>query len=551
MRVLGALLAALTLVTGLTAAPAAAERNPEPPPPQGTRLHFEKRLMIQETPVGKVFAETRRVAEGENLAQILSKDYKIPPSAIPLFVEAFRALNPTADPNRLNPGRIVWAPFKVVEHPAGPSQAAPAPVIYTIRAGEHLWKILQLRFGIPNEKMSEALAAVAEANPEIENLDHVLIGQRIVIPATVFASAREVPAPVEATPAPPDRTVLDLLRDLGCRVEDTGEMYLPLSRGHTVRLEGRAFPVVRGPLGGTVILDPESRLSTSLARAVREAWGYEVVAGSADLDTQLDLLLGQLRFHELSSAPKRILLGRGAELIALARWTIVPRPEDLWEGRIHLLFSTGARIDPSLVQMVRRAGFAVHALGPPADAPAEAALQPALAEIPMGDFTTESARLLKLLGVAYRVRPEMESELGDGVRYRVTPELVFQHDGLDYAVVSPRAARRVESVLSRAGFLTLAWPDEVSPLARLGDLLRLLDVPHTQTTAEFPQGQAIRLRVTGIVLQEPRLASVLYPHEASMVNPVARLFLTDARLPPEAARGLVELGLLPWLVTGR
>ena len=548
MRFLGAVLA--VAAGAAIAAGAAAERNPELPPPQGTRLHFEKRLLVQAMPAGKVFAETRRIAEGENLARLLREDYKIPQTAIPAFVEAFRALNPTADPDRLSPGRVVWVPFKVVEDLAGSPAAEPAAVTHTVRAGESLWKILQVRFGVPREKMSQALAAVAEANPGIGNLNRLVVGQRMVIPPTISAPAREAPVPAEAKAAPPDRTVLDLLRELGCRVEDTGETYLPLGRGHTVRLEGRSFPVVRGPLGGTVILDPEDRISSSLARTVRETWGYEVVAGSADLDTQLELLLRRLRFQELSDAPKRILLSRGAELVALAQWTVVPRPEDVWEGRIHLLFSAGARLDPGLVQMARRAGFAVHALGPVTDPASETAPLPALAEIPMGDFAAGSSRLLDLLGVPYKIRPEIESELGDGVRYRVTPELTFRHEGLDYAV-SPRGARRMESVLSRAGFLTLAWPDEATPLTRLGDLLRLLNVPYARTTAEFPADHAIRLRVSGIVLEDPRLAIALYPREASKANPIARLFLTEAHLALEGVRGLVGLGLLPWLVTTR
>jgi hypothetical protein len=555
--------AALALGSGLAPGPghARGDAPPEAPPPPGTRLTFEKTLFVQRTPDGRVFAETRRVEPGENLHRILTREYQIPEEALPALVRAFRAANPGVDPDRLAAGQVVRVPFKVEEGIAAPAPpaAAAAPPTYTVQPGDNLWRILRDRLGVPRERMQEALAAVARANPGIRDLNRLHVGQQLTLPplpGTGLGAGSAVEA--AGAPVPPSyRTALELLRELRCQVAEEGETFVPLSRGRTLRLEGRDFPVVSGPAGGKVILDPGRRLSAALVRALREEWGYACVAGvDPDPEAYLGAILPRLGFFELSEGERSIPLGRGTELLALARWTVVPRPQDLWEGSVHLLFSPGSLLDPRLVLAARRAGYAVHPLGPavlgagsepPGSSPAPAAL----AELPMADPAQGASRLLSLLGVSHRVRPEVECDLGGGVRYRLTPLLTLRFGGLDYAV-PPAEPARAEAVLTRAGYFTIPWPPGVAPLNILGDLLALLGVPHSRPTLEAPAGEALRLRLSGIVLQEPGLAELLYPDRAGSQAPsggqAARIFLTDAQLPPPGASLLRDQNLLPWLV---
>jgi len=168
-------LACLTCVGG--ASPAA-----EAPPAQGTLLHFQKTLSIQSTPRGRIFSETRRAEAGETLKGILTKDYGVAEDALGALVEAFRAINPGVDPNRLPTGQTVRVPFKVEESPTPDriAPAAPAETAYTVRRGESLWRILKNRFKVAKDAMPKALAAVARANPTLRNLDHLVQGQRLV-----------------------------------------------------------------------------------------------------------------------------------------------------------------------------------------------------------------------------------------------------------------------------------------------------------------------------------------------------------------------------------
>ena len=536
------------LLAALVALAPAAARTAEPPPPQGTRLHFEKTLFVQTTPTGRVFAESRRVRPGESLSRILRREYRVSEAALPEFLEAFRALNPGVDPDRLAPGQVVRVPFKIEERLGGPG-AGPRAETYTVRPGDSLWRILRRRYGVPRGRMGAAVAAVVRANPDLRDPNRLLVGQRLRIPDRVLGVKR-TPAP---SPAQQDavRTVLELLGDLGCEVTTTGETFLPLGRGRTLRLDARDFPLVTGPTGRRVILDPAARISPALVGAVEAAWGYRVVQGvEPDPEAQIARVLPLLGLHEVTAGTRTVALGGGAELVILARWTVVPRARDLWEGRVHLLLPAGSVVDPALNGELRRLGMAVHVLGPagtaPDRGPAGSPLRPA--RLDMGDRAEGAGRLLALLGVPHRVRPLVECRLGGGVRYRVRPEITFRHLGLSYAV-PPAVPPRAGAILGRAGYFTLDWLPEAAPTALLQDILALLGVPHARTTVEAPPGQAVRVRAAGIVLDDEALVALLYPDRAGRGH--ARMFLTEAPLSPALARPLVDQGLLPWIVGER
>jgi len=513
----------------------------EPPPAQGTRLRFEKTLFVQRSDAGKVFAETRQVQAGETLWQILAGQYGIREEDLPTLLRAFQAVNPGVDPDRLLTGQVIRVPFKVEESPSGARPSAPDQGTYTVQAGDSLWKILRGTFQVPRERMTEVLEAVARANPDITDLDRIQVGQRIVIPE--LGDGPGTGAGTGATTPISFRTILDLLRDLGCQVQEKGETFLPLSRGRTVRLDAQDFPILTGPTGGRVILDPRARLNAALVRAVGEEWGYHCIAGATrDPEEYLARILPHLGFHELEEGERTIVLGGGAELAALARWTVIPRPQDLWEGQVHLIFAPGSLLDPRLVDAARRAGFASHLLGSSATIERPLATPPPLPALPMSDRTEGVAHLLTVLGVQHQVRPEVECDLGGGVRYAITPELTFRSGGLDYAVPPPSPAR-AEAMLSRGGFFTVPWAEDATPLNTLIDVLAILGIRHAATSVEVPPGHALRLRARGVVLEDPHLAGVLYPS-----TPEGRPFLTEANLPGSTAAALIDQGLLPWLV---
>lgn len=546
-------LARTAVVLACVASAAGRARAAEAPPPQGSRLLFQKTLSIQTTARGRVFSETRRVEEGDTLSGTLAKDYGISGEALPALDEAFRAINPGLDPDRLPPGATVKIPFKLEESPASPppEPLPPEERTYSVRRGESLWRILKNRFKVTREAMPKALAAVARANPTIRNLDHVVEGQRLVIPETVGGKPKPAPPAPPVTPAW-GRSIFALLTDLGCRVATSGETFLPLARGRAIRLDGREFPIVAGPGGRRVIFDPGNRMSVALTRDIGEAWGYTVLQGTeTDPEGALAKILPRLGFHEVAEGPRTIRLAPGVEVTARPRWAVIARPEDAWEGQVHLLFGARAHLDPDLAALALQAGFSLHSLGEgPAlgTTPRGEPLPEPVPELSFAEPGSGEGAVLGALGVSHRVRPDVECDLGGGVRYHLRPDLTFDHGGTAYAV-PPQEPRRADALLARAGYFTVRLPDPAEPFTRLSDLLALLGIRAERVTLRVPSGdQGLALSVRGLVFEAPAAARRLYPRSGAKA---AKVLLTEARVPPLAARLLTREGLAPWILRPR
>jgi hypothetical protein len=448
---------------------------------------------------------------------------------------------------------VVRVPFKIELEQAPVTSAppkTPAPETYAIHKGDSLWRVLKNRYKVTRESMPQALAAVAKANPGIRDLNHLLVGQKLNIPAGVGSAAQADVSPQVPVSAGPSRTVLSLLEELGCQVTSAGEAFLPVARGRTVRLDSREFPIVAGPTGRKVVLDPSSRLSAALVNTLGQAWNYTVLQGAErETGAFLEKILPRLGFYDLSAGSRRVSPARGVELLAKTRWTVVPREEDLWEGRVHLIFPAGALLSPDVVALAVRAGYSVHLLGDTASVGARPERRMGsplrVPELSMVDPAKGEAALLAALGVPHRVRPDVECDLGGGVRYHLRPEVTFDHSGTAYAI-PPSEPRRAESLLARAGFFTISFAEGSPPLDRLGDLLALLGLPPGRLTAEVPSGQSLYLRVEGLALEARGLTARLYPGIAP--RPGDRILLTQADIAPDVAKILAREGFLAWVV---
>jgi hypothetical protein len=517
------------------------------PPEQGAQLHFRKSLSIHATRLGKAFAETQRPDRDDRLSRILAEDYDLAAEAS-LLTEVFRELNPGVDPEGLPAGREVRIPFKLEQElkgSEGSTSNTAAPRTHTVRQGESLWRILRQQVRVPKDQMVEAVAAVARANPAVKNWNLLHPGQKVLLPSDLVG--REPPAHTEAQ-ARETRSLLDLLEALGCRVLREGRLFLPLARGRSLRLEGREFPMITGLNGRRVILDVSQGIHPGSIRNIEETWGYTVLQGSDwSAATLLEKILPQMGFHELSGGVRRASLGAGLELLAAPRWTVVPRPEDLWEGGIHLIFPSGKPLDPRAAAVALRAGFSIHSLGTDRRVAGEAAFR--AAELDMVDPAKGAGKLLDALGVPWKLRPEVSCDLGGGVTYRVRPELTFEHGGLAYAV-PPREPARAPDLLERAGYVTVPWGADSPALQKLADLLSLLRVPHAHSAVEAPSGEeALKLRAVGVVVEQSRLAKALYPKLP--VTAGAKVFLTEADLGTDGAMAYRREGFLPLLLRSR
>lgn len=516
----------------------------EAPPEQGSTLRFRKTLGIQPTGRGKVFFETRTLPREDSLSRILTEEYGVAHEAIAPLTEAFRSVNRDADPEHLRADQEVRIPFKIEETVSSePRREAPEPSSYTVREGESLWRILKYRFQVPRAEMETAVAAVARANPGVKNWNHLVPGQNLVVPQPYSGAGA-------ARTSPKDRDVLALLRDLGCRVSAEGRTFLPVARGRSVHVDHRDFPAVTGLSGRSILFDPSSRMSPALIRAIEDSPDYAVLQGREDgPEGLLQRILPRMGFHELSEGPRTASLGPGLDLVARPRWTVVSRREDQWEGRVHLIFSAGSELAPAPAAAALRAGFSLHVLGGQ-KLKAAGERSAAAPELTLSD-AAGAGILLGLLGIPHDLRPEVSYDLGEGVRYKVRPELTFRHAGISYAV-PPAEPARAESLLERAGYVTVPWTRKAPLLDRVADLLALVGVSCRRAAVELPKGdQPLKLRVEGLLLEEPRLVKALYPKLPPAPKPGRTLLLTEGDVDPQIAAALRAEGYLPWVVRER
>ncbi len=540
--------------------------TPEPPPADETRLSFQKTLYVHDGPQNKIFAETRKINRGDTIWQLLKKEYGVSDRTIPSLVQVFREVNPGVDPNVLQIGQVVRVPFKVESALGSVPMLPPQPAddnSYIVRPGDSLWKILKKDYGVaPGVDMKKALAAVAAQNPDIADLNRLWVGQMLIIPLSRTEQAKPAP-PVEVPqktreqvkeepPGVPKYflSVLDLLAKMGCRTDREGQIFIPIERGRTVRMDKADFPVVIGPSGSKVILDPDSRLSGALVDTIKNGWGYEILQGVSDsVEKHLEALLPRLGFFELSEGERPIALGGGAMLKAMIRWTVIPTTDDLWKGHVHLIYSRGDSPDPRLAALAKNKGFIIHRLmtDSAADPASAVAADISKVEIPTLDNANTpqgAAVLLSFLGITHKLDPELTIKLKSGVSYKLKPLLIFMHAGLNYAI-PPQTPKQAETVLLKGGYFTFEWPESTSVLNKLGDLLSLLGVEHEQREVQLPAGGPLRLEAGGLTVKNDRLTATLCPE---MEAEDARVFLTEAALPAGVAALFLEEGLCPWIV---
>ena len=525
----------------------------EPPPADNTTLKFKKTLYVHKTENGKIFAETRKITSGDTIWRILREEYRVSEDLMVTLVDVFSEVNPGVNPNNLTAGQVVRVPFKIESSPGAlPSPPKPADN-YVVRPGDTLWKILKNVYGVKKEEMGKVMTLVSNANQGVKDINRLWVGQVIVMPAEVTSGAKKESVPQ----TPPDTekkvgvpeyftSVLNLLYAMGCTVDRSGETYIPVERGKTLRLQASDFPIVSGPGGKKVVLDPTERLSLAMRNALRSSWGYATLSSArADAGEYLSNLIPDLGFFEASQGGRSIPLGHGAMLTAQTSWSIVPTQKDLWVGRIHLLFPMGLAVDPQLASLALEKGFISHRIGTDQEGWRKiAAGEEKAASLDFSDPVEGTAHLLELIGIHANRDKEVDCRLDGGVTYRVRALLAFEYNKLSYAV-PPAVPARAESLLTRSGYFTLPMDPKTPPMARIRDLFALLGIANRPEEVKAPATGALVARVEGLLIDNAFLADALYPPAPGQMGPRPPVLFTDAELEPRVVSALFRSGFLP------
>lgn len=135
-------------------------------------------------------ASTRyRVKPGDTLRKIFLKDFGAKPEDLPALYRKFRQYNPgVRDLNRIIADYRVTIPGSPAVKPrtAAPAagQQVPSGNVVVIRKGQHLAKVLRQMYGLSDEVIfHQYLEKIRKLNPDIEDLNLLVEGQKVKLPA--------------------------------------------------------------------------------------------------------------------------------------------------------------------------------------------------------------------------------------------------------------------------------------------------------------------------------------------------------------------------------
>lgn len=253
------------------------------------------------------------------------------------------------------------SPKKTKRNPPVSPQQVPAVqdgdyLKYTIRPGDHIYKVLTTRFGLSSERAEELIPRVLQLNG-ITNIARLQIGQVILIPASAVKGSKPLaPGPssaavpradaavAEKQEFPAEKGLLERIRDLWMRLFPERGQAAGTLRAKTIG--NTSYPVVTGADNGEILITREGLppvfANVSGAQPARRE---KVVALPADGRAFAGPLLKAAGFEEVEeNAP--VMFGTDPRIKLLPDFTIVKRTRET-QTRERILLFTGDKGCPS------------------------------------------------------------------------------------------------------------------------------------------------------------------------------------------------------------
>lgn len=351
-------IAALALATAMIACPwriSAQEKSGAGQ--EAAQLELRRSLKTREYQGQTVTGEERVVRPKDTLWRILVVEKGLSDKRFARYVFLVTKLNPNLkSADVLQVGDTVFIPIQLDEllgQKPTAAAAAPAPVapaaddagtiVYEVKRGDQLYKVLRTQAGIPAAEMKSALARTKALNPQKKNWDTLIAGEKLRLPAGAAAAA-----PVEQAVALPagqavvgldygkkitvqeNLEVLDsIMKAVGRQTRRDGEEVVPLKEG-TVHIDRASYPIVQSPGGQRAILDMQNKITATLkAKMEADAPGLPIVSvkKGASLHEAVAGLLTRLGFQSLPNNQPVVIQDSGVAVQVKGEW-MVTTPED-------------------------------------------------------------------------------------------------------------------------------------------------------------------------------------------------------------------------------
>ena len=157
---------------------------------------WDKHYIVKRDQGKDILCDPYIVQENDWIYKIFRQKGEISEQDFPTFLEIFARLNPQIDDiNRIYPGSLILIPLKIITQdtlPAHPSGSVIIPFAsisnrpiktILIRKGDTVSKLISQHFGNYGSKgYQEAIRLFQELNPQITDLNRVMVGQKVRLP---------------------------------------------------------------------------------------------------------------------------------------------------------------------------------------------------------------------------------------------------------------------------------------------------------------------------------------------------------------------------------
>jgi len=372
-------------------------------------LLFKKSVVVKDYKQGQVYSEHHKVKKGESLWKILENQYKVEDKKISFFLKIANFINPDIkDINKLYPEQDILIPYKYQEGKSPGKEKAVSSEedeSYVVRYGDHFAKILRNKYDLatPIIFSNRTIRLFKEANPKIKDINKILTGQKIVIPAEIISmKSRFIPIGKLAVkkdegndrpekpekpekPELPEKPVLptaqtkitdnyisdneaatkDMLSLLARSFDGTdnrsGEEEFELEGRGALKLDYSKYPLYEFPWGKKVLLDYGNRITGGVKDVIVSKWENAEIVGvqeKDDIKSILDRVLDVCGFYKVEQEGEYTVNRDNIQISVSGDWIVFKDDSLKNVFVINLINDSKEVVSPSLKSYLAEMGLA-------------------------------------------------------------------------------------------------------------------------------------------------------------------------------------------------
>jgi len=518
------------------------------------------------------------VKSGDWVVKILKLRGEIARQDFPMFLEIFQMINPEVkDINRIRPGQQIFIPLRVVDTDSlqgqqqglvtipfvdlstrAPSSSSEKTIRYQVQAGDCVSKLVASRFGrFGTHSYREGVRLLERLNPQIKDMNQILVGQVIFLPATdvtapgepVLTSAPVAPpaavrrkmdaAAPGGTPGAMIAPVSEAAAKMSAGLVKEGTFNFPGGQNGEARLDLARTPLLQMPDGEQVLLTQGRPIGSADWAAIENLWKnlrqVSLPAG-ASMDAIVEAVLDSPEKSPGSTSAVRVEAG-GGEFVVRAKWVLKSsdtKTQPIRHICITLIDHPAQRTPTGIVRYMERYGIRIRDIL--RQKPATAA--PALDKRTAKTWAGEAIRVA-VAGHRYFI-PDLLSAMGYAFTRNAT--VSFPYAGIEVNAISNLVNTRSGNPLfidfgdlhgdafdtiGSTGFNIVQILPTDTPRAAITKLLGALDETYSKhpsfLAADRPKRYNTEIRVPGYLIGDAERNPKILITTRQMAKPLQHL----------------------------